>query len=143
MREQDMRDRLAQVMADIDEGRLRVARGGPGRYLGSTVLVATMSLSGCAKDGSVEPAPTPDHTTTATADPLPEPVSEYAVVDPEPVPAYAVMTVEPDPSASTSTATSATSAAKATAAPKATATSAATATRTIYHPPLPYMAPDP
>jgi len=147
MREQEMRVRIARVIDDIDAGRVRPTRG-TGRYLGSTVLVATMSLSGCANEPSVEPAPTTD-TATASADPLPEPVAEYAVVDPAPVPEYAAIMPSADPTATTSA--SAEAAPSATAPPKTTAKPDPTTTReiapantrTIRHPPPPYMAPDP
>jgi hypothetical protein len=142
MREQEMRARIARVIADIDAGRVRPVRGGPGRYLGSTVLVATMSLSGCAKDGAVDPTPPPDR-----ADPLPTAVAEYAAVDADPVPAYANVILEPEPwasaSASASTAPAVSTPPKSTAKPGSTTKDVAPTTRTIRHPPLPYMAPDP
>ncbi|MBW2455493.1 MAG: hypothetical protein JRI68_13320 [Deltaproteobacteria bacterium] len=142
MREQEMRARLARVIDDIDAGRLRPVNGA-GRYLGSTVLVATMSLSGCAKDGSVEPAPPPDQTATAVVEP--EPVAEYAAVDPEPMPMYAAIMPSAEPSASASTGATASAAPTAapTTKPTPTTKDVPTATRTIRHPPLPYMAPDP
>ena len=128
MREEEVRTRLERVIADIDAGRVRVARCTRGHYLGSTVLVATMGLSACAKEAPVEPTPAPDTTARATA--TAGTVSATASATAEPVP-------EPEPSAS------------ATARPTATAKKTApvaseTPARIIDRPPaMPYMAPDP
>jgi hypothetical protein len=76
MMEQEMRPRIARVIADVDDGRVKPIRGGPGRYLGST-------------------APSTSTPPRGTAKPLP-PTKDVAPT-----------------------------------------------TRTIRHPPLPYLAPDP